>query len=347
MQNGETIDFDAWGNAADEIAGGADPIRISGKRLARYEQLSAIHLLLLDHDVAGARRLLARLDQESLAGDEIANAFRLFLEGRAALYSGDYDGADGLAAQSFAVAPISNDALMLAVTARILDHRWDEVGELIAPDSRLTMGSPADFQEVRGLLAWLRSADDEAWQFFEERGKLPPGLGAQHRARVLIGQNRFNEALAALEEASKAHSRERLDLLGAIAFGRLGETKDAHRVLAAEIKRHPWLHPETGVVTQWLACGEGTGTVANLQRSVEAAKASASWDLYAFLDLPLLLSTAADAALHLGETNLAVRYLNEAEHAHPDLPLVAEVRERARSMRARSIRNPGNQERTQ
>jgi len=333
MQNGETMDFDAWGNAADEIDAGDDPIQVSAERLAGYEQLSAIHLLLLDHDVNGARRLLNDLDPKSLAGDEIAEAFRLFLEGRAALYSGDYDGAVDFASQSFAAAPVSNDALMLAVTARILDHRLDEVDQLIAPNSRLTMGSPADFQEVRGMLAWLQGDDDEAWALFEHRGKLPLGLGAQHRARLLIGQNRFEAAQTALEEASSAFSRERLDLLGAIALGRLGKTEDALRILAAELERHPWLRPETGVVAQWLACRGGTGTAPNLQRSVEAAKARASWDLYAFLDLPLLLSTAADAALLLGEPGLAAGYLDQAERAHPGLPLVSEVRRRATAIR--------------
>ncbi len=326
MQDGENIELDRWGNTASDLIGGGNPENVSAARLARWKRLSATHLLLLDYDVDGARRLLDGLDPGSLDGDPVAEAFRLLLEGRAALFVGNYTRADRFARQSFTVAPLSNDALMVSVAARILGHRWDAVGELIDPDSSLTMGSPADFQETRGILAWLEGRNEEAWRLFERRSTLPPGLAARHRARLLIGQQRFDEALTVLEKSSHAASREGLDLLTAVALAGLDRPDEAARALAAEGERHPWMRSEIEIVARSIACKCGTGSAEDLHRAALALEERAARDLPAFLDLPLLLAAAAEAALEMKEVELAARLLDQAETAHPGLLIVEDLR---------------------
>ncbi len=326
MQDGRKILLDSRGNR--QGIENEDSAELSRNRLQRWTRLSAIHLLLLDHDLQGARKLLAAFEPDPDAGDhEIENAYQLLLEARLALESGEYGKADEYAMRSHDAAPISDDALMLSVTARILDHRLDEVSELIAPDSTLTMGSPADFQEIRGLLDWLQGQETQAWQLFEERGRLPPGLAAQDRARLLIGQGNFKAALEAINtDAAHAFSRERLGLLSAIALEHLGRSGEARKALSTELDRHPWLKAETGVISASLAAKEGSMTAAGLGRAVDSASAEASRNLYSFLDLPLLLVEAADASRKLGDPGRAGQYLDQADKAHPGLALVREAR---------------------
>jgi len=328
MQDGEHIDLDRWGNTASEVKSGDDPAMISAARLARWKHLATVHLLLLDNDIDGARRVLEKLDPGSLDGDPIAQAFRLLLKGRVAIFDRDYSAADDFAGQSFAVAPLSNDPLMLSVSARILGRRWDAVGELIDPDSGITMGSPADFQETRGILAWLKGRDEEAWRLFEGRSTLPPGLAARHRARILIGRHRFDEALDALDRASFAASREGLDLLAAVALAGLGRLDEAEFALASETTRHPWLRPEIEVVACSIACRRGTGSPEDLDRATGTLEKWAGRNLPAFLDLPLLLAEAADAALEARDVKLAAGFLDHAETAHPGLVIVKDFRRR-------------------
>jgi len=326
MQDGDKIDLDRWGNTSSEVIDGDDPAKTAAARLARWEHLSTVHLLLLDNDANSARRLLDEIEPGSLDTDPIADAFRLLLEGRAALFVGDYPAADRFAGQSFAVAPISDDALMLSVTARILGHRWDAVGELIDPDTAITMGSPADFQETRGILAWLEGRNEEAWRLFEGRSTLPPGLAARHRARMLIGRHRFDPTLAVLNKASGAACREGLDLLKAVALARLDRLDEADRALLVEGEHHPWLRPEIEIVTASIACRRGTGSAEDLRRAAEALREKAVRDLPAFLDLPLLLADAAAAALEIEAYDLATHLLDQAEAAHPGLLITKDLR---------------------
>jgi len=325
MTDGVRTRLDRWGNLPDEVGVGEDPEKVSTGRLERYRALSALHLRLLDRDLAGARRALVGL-AERTAGDLLAEGFRLLLEGRLALLEGDCDAADRLAVESFGAAPVSNDAPMLAVTARVISGRLTEAEELLEPRPGMTLGSPADSQELRGVLAWLRGDEELAWSLWEERGVLPQELGAQHRGRLLLGQDRAAAALEALATTRKMLSRERLGLLTAMAELRLGRLEEAERALAVERERHPWLFDEVDLVAGLVECRRGTGSRTRLEKALEVARQRARWDLYAHLDLPLHLALAADAALGLGERELARTLLAEAEGVRPGLEMVASIR---------------------
>ena len=329
FQDGRSLTLDAWGNPPG-TSGDLSPRETAQRRLDRYEALSRVHLLLLDGDVDGAERALSEVDDGLRAEDDrIAEGFRLLLAARIALRRGDYARADELAAASFAAAPIANDALMLSVAARILSGRPDAALPLLAPDADITMGSPSDAQEMRGVIAWLEGRDAEAWRLLDNRARLPDGISAQHRARILLGQGRVDDALALLSDRHGIRSHERLDLLEAVAFGLAARPPEARDAVERERGRHPWLHDELELLDAWLGVVEDGSDGARLRAAVDGVRGRARWDLYAHLDLPLLLAVAADGLGHLGEPAAASELLDRAEAVRPGMTLISRLRAEA------------------
>lgn len=111
---------------------------------------------------------------------------------------------------------------------------------------------------------------------------------------------------------------------------------DAERLASELLAGLAHLHARGGVhrdvkagnvlVAALLECRRGAGSRSRLERALAVVRQRARWDLPAYLDLPFHLALAAEAAIGMGERELAAGLLAEAEVVRPGLELVADVR---------------------